>query len=100
MPAERSWNTTRSSCKVNANFNMEVILMLCLVTKHTRAGSQGKFIQCPRCGKWKRVWAFDWDWTRCPACQEVVQKFDWRYEEVRPVKQYKPYLVEAKTDGR
>jgi len=74
--------------------------MLCLVTKHTRAGSHGKRIQCPICGTWERVFHFDWDFKKCRRCGEPTKKNFWQYEEPRPVKQDKPFLVEAKTDGR
>lgn len=48
------------------------------VNKHTRAGSQGKLIQCPFCAEETRVFHFSWVAIVCESCDETVRKFDWR----------------------
>ena len=71
--------------------------MICLVTKHTRAGSQGKRIQCPICGTDHKVFDFNWDFMRCRRCGEPTQKKMWKYEEPRPIKQdHKSHLKDAR----
>ena len=50
-----------------------------LVDKHTRAGSQGKLIQCPHCLTDTKVYHFSWVSIVCDNCDTVVKKKYWRY---------------------
>jgi len=47
------------------------------VTKHTRAGKEGKPITCPICKVSSRIYHFDWTATECPSCKSKVDKYDW-----------------------
>lgn len=49
------------------------------VTRFTRAGSNGKLIQCPHCGHEKRVYHFSWFAVTCQNCKRMVDKTDWSY---------------------
>jgi ribosomal protein S27E len=47
------------------------------VTNHTRAGSNGKRIQCPHCGRETTVCHFSWSAMKCQGCGEFPEKLEW-----------------------
>ena len=47
------------------------------VTKHTRAGYDGRPIQCPRCGQQKIVYHFCWVASECRNCGSMVPKLEY-----------------------
>jgi len=51
------------------------------VTKNTRAGREGKQIQCPHCGDIHTVYHFSWSSLRCDNCGDMVKKYDWLIPE-------------------
>ena len=48
-----------------------------LVSKHTRAGNEGKKIECPHCGAYHTVGHFAWSAVGCQECKEIVDKTEW-----------------------
>ena len=57
------------------------------VTRYTRAGKDGKFIYCPRCGESKIVYHFSWGALTCRKCDKTtadkidfIKKEDWLLE--------------------
>ena len=48
------------------------------VTKHTRAGKDGKFIVCPHCNQGNFVFHFSWSALGCQHCGSMVDKYDWK----------------------
>jgi len=49
------------------------------VTRYTKAGKTGKWIQCP-CGEIARVYHFCWSASSCTGCGKMVDKYSWRVE--------------------
>ncbi|GAH93746.1 unnamed protein product [marine sediment metagenome] len=51
------------------------------VNKNTRAGKNGKCIQCPECGHKVIVYHFSWGASMCGwkagGCDTMVEKLDW-----------------------
>ena len=47
------------------------------VTRYTRAGRDGKVIQCPHGPHHFPVWNFAWSAIRCDSCRTDVAKYDW-----------------------
>ena len=47
------------------------------VTKYTRSGQFGKYIQCPKCQSVKTIYHFSWAALCCPECKECIDKYDW-----------------------
>ena len=47
------------------------------ITKWTRAGKNGKYIKCSRCGGVHRVYHFSWSGAACPKCTLYVTKYEW-----------------------
>jgi len=47
------------------------------VTRYTRAGRDGKLIECPCCYQPSRVYHFAWSALTCAHCEESVNKTDW-----------------------
>lgn len=47
------------------------------VTNHTRAGANGKRIQCPHCGHATTVCHFSWSAMKCDECGEFPEKLEW-----------------------
>jgi|TARA_R110000751_G_scaffold144778_1_gene248373 ribosomal protein S27E len=51
------------------------------VNKNTRAGKNGKCIQCPDCGHKAIVYHFAWGASTCGwqagGCDRIVEKNDW-----------------------
>ena len=52
------------------------------VSKHTRAGSNGKIIYCPNCYTSTRVYHFAWAGLRCynNDCNKFHEKNEWLVE--------------------
>ena len=50
------------------------------ITRYTRAGRNGKEIECPSCGHIKRVYHFSWYAVTCQGCKQMINKYD--YKEV------------------
>ena len=48
------------------------------VTKHTRAGKDGKFIVCPQCDQGNFVFHFSWSALSCQHCDTMIDKYDWK----------------------
>lgn len=47
------------------------------VTRHTRAGNEGKLIKC-LCGEHLRVYHFAWSAIVCLGCRNMVDKYEWK----------------------
>lgn len=47
------------------------------VSRHTKAGSNGKWISCPHCGHQECVGHFSWSSLACRGCRRMVDKTDW-----------------------
>ena len=47
------------------------------VSKSTRAGLDGRVIECPHCGKMKRAYHFSWSGSQCGKCKRMVDKYKW-----------------------
>lgn len=47
------------------------------VTKQTRAGKEGKLLECPECLDYTRVFHFSWTAIVCSDCGEAIYKTDW-----------------------
>ena len=52
------------------------------VTKHTRAGNNGKDIMCPVCGHVCRVYHFSWSASQCSNCKTMVNKYDYLVDQL------------------
>ena len=50
------------------------------VTRYTRAGKNGKQLQCPKCKSVRRVYHFNFSGLTCPDCKESIDKSDWLVE--------------------
>jgi len=50
------------------------------VTKYTRAGQHGKYLQCPKCQSVRTIYHFSWSGLTCPDCKESIDKLDWLVE--------------------
>jgi len=48
------------------------------VNRNTRAGYNGKWIQCPECQQTAKVYHFSWSALVCMCCREPIEKTDWR----------------------
>jgi ribosomal protein S27E len=51
------------------------------VTKHTRAGQDGKVISCPNCQQKTRVHHFSWFAVQCQKCKKMIEKTKWNISE-------------------
>ena len=47
------------------------------VTKHTRAGKNGKRLVCPHCAEQWVAYHFAWFGLVCGKCRKIVTKTDW-----------------------
>ena len=47
------------------------------VNRYTRAGNNGKTIECPKCHNHVNVFHFSWSALTCLCCREDVNKEDW-----------------------
>lgn len=47
------------------------------VSRHTRAGQNGKWISCSHCGHQVGVGHFAWNALNCKGCGRMVDKTDW-----------------------
>ena len=47
------------------------------VNRYTRAGNNGKTIECPKCHNHVHVFHFSWSAIGCAICGESVNKEDW-----------------------
>ncbi len=52
------------------------------VTKHTRAGKNGKNIMCPACNAIHRVYHFAWSAASCPSCKRVIYKDEYLVDQL------------------
>lgn len=52
------------------------------VTKHTRAGKNGKNIMCPACNAIHRVYHFAWSASSCPSCKRVIYKDEYLVDQL------------------
>ena len=50
------------------------------VTRYTRAGYNGKQLQCPKCQSVRTIYHFNWSGLTCPECKESIDKSDWLVE--------------------
>ena len=48
------------------------------VTRYTRAGREGKCIECPECQNQAVVWHFAWSALTCTECEVSYPKYDWK----------------------
>jgi len=48
------------------------------VNRYTRAGQQGKEIQCPVCNENHVVYHFAWSALTCHVCESDVEKLNWK----------------------
>jgi len=55
------------------------------VTGHTRAGKDGKCLDCPHCGDTLRVYHFDWFALQCQGCKAPVEKQNWLIAAAQPL---------------
>lgn len=53
------------------------------VSSHTRAGKNGKHINCPYCESWQFVYHFSWCALVCQGCRNEVNKAEWRVHKVK-----------------
>ena len=51
-----------------------------MVTKYTRAGKNGKTIECPYCLAPAHVFHFSWSALTCQYCGKSINKLDWRLQ--------------------
>jgi ribosomal protein S27E len=51
------------------------------VNKNTRAGKNGKVIQCPNCKQKTKVHHFSWSAIQCEKCKKMVDKEKWNISE-------------------
>ena len=51
------------------------------VNRYTRAGNNGKTIECPKCHNHVHVFHFSWSAIGCTICGESVNKEDWIIEK-------------------
>ena len=58
---------------IESNFDNRLIP----ITKHVRAGQNGKRIICPNCGGGLKVYHFSWAAVRCAPCGTMVDKLQW-----------------------
>ena len=47
------------------------------VNRYTRAGNNGKTIECPKCNNHVQVFHFGWSALTCAICEESINKEDW-----------------------
>ena len=47
------------------------------VNRYTRAGKNGKTIECPKCILSARVYHFSWSALVCQSCKESINKEEW-----------------------
>ena len=47
------------------------------VNRYTRAGNNGKTIECPKCHNHVHVFHISWSAITCTICGEDVNKEDW-----------------------
>ena len=47
------------------------------VKKTERAGSNGRVIVCPECGRNNRVFHFAWSALQCIDCKKMTPKLEW-----------------------
>jgi len=50
------------------------------ITRYTRAGRNGKQLQCPKCQSIRTIYHFNWSGLTCPDCKESIDKYDWSVE--------------------
>tara|TARA_B100001250_G_scaffold414318_1_gene451933 strand:+ start:4779 stop:4949 length:171 start_codon:yes stop_codon:yes gene_type:complete len=48
------------------------------VNRYTRAGREGKCIECPDCQNQAVVWHFAWSALTCSECETSHDKYDWK----------------------
>ena len=48
------------------------------VTRYTRAGREGKCIECPECQNQAVVWHFAWSALTCSECETSYPKYEWK----------------------
>ena len=56
--------------------NIEEQMNMSKVNRDTRAGANGKAIQCPTCGHHSVVYHFAWGAITCQGCKTMVDKQD------------------------
>jgi len=50
--------------------------MIKKVNRHTRAGRNGKVVQCPKCGSLQTLYGFSFCAITCTDCEQMVDKYD------------------------
>ncbi len=48
------------------------------INRYTRAGREGKCIECPDCQNQAVVWHFAWDALGCTECGGIYHKYEWQ----------------------
>ena len=51
-------------------------MMVKKVNRHTRAGRNGKVVQCPKCGSLSTLYGFSFSAITCGDCNEWIEKYD------------------------
>ena len=69
-------NTTESLSEYVAA-NLPHLKKVKRVNRYTRAGNNGKTIECPKCHNHVHVFHFAWSAIGCAICGEDVNKEDW-----------------------
>jgi len=50
------------------------------ITRYTRAGRNGKKLQCPKCQSVRTIYHFNFSGLTCPECKESIGKYEWSVE--------------------
>ena len=50
------------------------------MTRHKRAGKDGKILQCPICDSPTRVYHLSWRRLKCNGCKKMIPKYEWLIE--------------------
>ena len=61
----------------NSELDAKKIVTIKHVNRYTRAGNNGKTIECPKCHNHVHVFHFSWSAITCTICGEDVNKEDW-----------------------
>jgi uncharacterized protein (DUF983 family) len=54
--------------------------MKTFVNRYTRAGINGRHIECPVCGDGRQVYHFSWSAITCKKCDQMIDKYRWLTE--------------------
>ena len=51
------------------------------MTRHKRAGKNGKILQCPICDNPTRIYHLSWLALNCEGCGKIIPKYEWLIEK-------------------